>query len=541
MSAWLPPGLWRLIGLRLRASGRDIWNRVKTPSGALTAVAALAFLAGWLVPRIWLAGSAPVSPETFAAIGPVGLLVMWCGQVAIRGGGEVLGFMPEEADQLFAAPFRPEDLIRYKVTLLLFAWTSGGVLLSPMAMFYAIHPLGGFLAVLLVLPFLQLSAMVGAMARQGGRRMAWLKIVFYLALVAGGVALATLEPDQGAEAWSAVTYAFEHPVGAVVLAPFIAGAGLLGASSTLEVLRHGAVLLVVDALLVLALVRLGRGAWLELAVEGAGKMGELVARYRSGSGVASLGGFWSVTVPRFGRWGGVGPVAWRRTVEIVRRPASLGALGGVALLVLGLGIFVPFAVPGSSSQVAAYAMLGAAVVWGMILVPGILRLDFRADLDRMDQLLVLPLPATAVFLGQILPMALLVTLGVWMLDGLVALWHPEVARAALVLAAVQPAFALLVVATENCVFLWLPVRMEAGEAALQSVGRNLFVSFLGWTVTGTGLVAASTAGVAAYLVTTSTLLGVLAATAPLLVMAAIAVALGAFRYARFDPSVHVPR
>jgi hypothetical protein len=189
----------------------------------------------------------------------------------------------------------------------------------------------------------------------------------------------------------------------------------------------------------------------------------------------------------------------------------------------------------------ARGILGSGLVWGTVLVPGILRQDFRADLDRMDALIALPIRPVAVVVGQILPMAATVTLLGYAVLGIAVAVAPTVGSLALTVGVAEPAFALAVLAVENALFLWFPVRTEAGEAAVQSVGRNLIVSFVGWGVHGAGLLVAIVAGTAVALVTGSAVLGGLAAALPLLALAAVAVTAATVRFRRFDPSVHVPR
>lgn len=536
--AWMPAGLWSLVGLRVRAAGRDAAERLRTPSGALAGVATLLFFAVWLVPRLLLPDLRMVDSSWLAQVGPLGLLLVWFGQIAVRGGGEVLGFQAAEADQLFGGPFSPSELLRYKVTLLVVAWVLGGLMLSPMAAFYARHPLGGPAATLLVLPFLQMSAMLATLLRRGGRRRTWWRAAYGAVLVVLGLAALRVRA-WGADAWIDALQA--HPVAGALLLPFRAGIGLLVADQGGEVLQWAAVMLATDALLVVLLVRAGRGAWLELAAEGAQHVQAALQQVRRGGGVGTLGEVWTVGVPMLPRWRGLGTVAWRRLVEIVRRPATFVTLGGVVALVVVIGVLFPSAVGGMSRTATARGMMASAVAWGTVLVPGVLRLDFRADLDRLDPLLALPIRPSALFLGQILPMVVLVTGLCWTIFAGAALWAPGAAPLALVLGLAEPGFALAVLAVENALFLFFPVRMEGGEAALQSVGRNLAVTFGGWTIHGGLVVMAATTGGLGWLVTSSALVAGLAALLPLLGGAVLAVALGAARLARLDPSADVPR
>ncbi|MCB9679982.1 MAG: hypothetical protein H6733_00795 [Alphaproteobacteria bacterium] len=542
MNRWLPPSLWLLVRLRIGSAVRDGAQRIRTPGGFVTALLMVGFLGVWLVPLALLPPTfRPVNPGWMRAVGPLGLAMLWFGQVALRGGGEVLGFMPSEADQLFAAPYTPSQLLRYKVTLLVFAWTLGGLLMSPMAMFYAVRPVGGVLAAVLVLPFLQLSAMISALIREGGRRSVVGRAVFLLVMVGLAVAVAWMPRDQSLNVLDSMTALQATPVGRVVLFPFRLGASLLYAGTMTELALAAAGMFLVDVALATLLVALGRRAWLEIAADGAQHMAGALARYRSGGGVSALGGWWGARVPAFPRWGGAGTVGWRRTIEILRRPTVYGALGGVLVLDLVVGLGATLVDPGVSAAGQAIVAMQNTLVWGTVLLPGVLRMDFRSDLDRMDILLALPLRPWALFAGQVLPMVVVVTALGWTVDVLAVVWAPSAAAWALVLIALQPCAAAMVLCVDNALFLWLPVRTEAGEAALQSVGRNLMITFLGWTlIGGSGTVAALVAGLAVYL-GAGMLPAALLATVPLLGVAAVAAWLGTVRLRGFDPSVHVPR
>lgn len=538
MSAWLPPGLWRLLRLRLRAAGRAQLQRMRTPWGALSAAATALFLLAWLVPR-WVSPdfTERMNAMSVQRVGPFGLLVLWVGQVTVRGGGEVLGFVPSEVEHLFAAPYKPSELLRYKITTLVVTWWLGALLLTPIASFYAHSMLGALLSVALVLPFLQLSAMLASMVRDGGKRRPWWRAAFVVAVAL--LPLIAVQSDLRKTAlWSVFGALLDSRVTGTVLLPFSSASTLVASDSLGEVLRAGAVLAAVDLALVGALLWLGRGDWLESAAEGAQYMQQVRTRYRSG-GMSSMGAVGSVRVPRLPRWGGVGPLVWRRLTEMVRRPATFATLGGVVVLVSLLAV----ALPGDlgERESSAYALAVASFMWSMVLVPGVLRADFRAELDHMDRLMSLPLRPVVVVLGVTLPVALAcAALEATLLLGISA-YAPTVAPVLLPLLVLVPSFAAMVVAVENALFLFLPVRVESGEAALQSVGRNLIVSMLGWMTQGLSFAVASACAVVAFLLTEREWVGALTGTLALLGIAGLAVGVAAWRFRRFDPSAHVPR
>ncbi len=534
MSAWLPPGLWLLLRLRLRAARRMAWLKLKTPGGVVAGISLVLFLAFW-VAQVWFkdAENHFISTDTAMSMGPLALLVFWLGHITLRGGGELLGFMADEVDQLFGAPYSGPQLLRYKLTLLVIAWTLTALFLTPMATIYAATSLGGALGAWLVLPFLQLSAMNVALVRQHTTgalaRGAYVGLAVLLALAMTGVLPSV--PGLDLEAIKAAT---AHPIGQAMLLPFSSATGIFVYHQTGQILQAAAGLALCNLALMALMLRLGRRAWLEQAAEGAEVLQQRLKSVSNG-GVGQLGEVWHVTVPRLPRMGGVGPIAWRRMVELARRPAAAAALGGLVLIVLGMGVIMT-RFGGLTPRNAAITLLITGAMWGAMLVPSTLRLDFRADLDRMDQLLALPLPPLVVVIGQLLPMVALVTAVEWLIIGGLTLWVPSILPLASVLALLMPTLVMVVVATENMLFLWFPVRIEAGEAALQSIGAHLLVTFGSWAVEAVVVSTAIGMGLALWWLSGSQAAGVLMALAVLTIVSALLLAATTWRFRVFDPS-----
>lgn len=524
----IAPPLRSLIRRRVGGIAREAGDKLRTVGGLLVALMLAGLVAGPLAARAMFGPGALTSMDSLETWGPTGLFGLWLVQVGLRGGGDVLGFEPAEADQLFAAPLRPEALMRYKLGLLVIAWTSGGLLLAPVAGLYAATLAGGALAALLALPFLQLSAMVAVLVGHGAAVPGWVRSLVLVAFVALPVVLAG-GLGNGIEAVAqGVGVAAAHPVGAVLLAPFVAGAGLMTASSVPALAGHAAVLLAVDTALAFALLHLGQRAWVERAQEGADTLRSRLASYRT-DGLAGASGWVGVRVPRPPRLGGLGTLLWRRTVEIVRRPATWYGLAGVAGLLLTLGLVVD-----PRGRSAALALLGAGLVWGVVMLPSVLRQDFRADLDRIDALRAMPVGTFVLYVANVVPMAALLGAFEVAIAVTLTLISPSIAREALGVCVVAPLWALLVVAAENTVFLFLPARMEAGDAALGSVGRNLLSTFIGWGVHGAATGGALAAGVVGWWLS-GWVAAILATAAAMGVAIAAVSAVGAWRLRTFVP------
>jgi hypothetical protein len=535
---WLHPGLRALLRLRLRAALRMGIDKAKTPTGLLAVLALFGFLGSFLGIRVLMPGRMSFLPgDQVQVLAPFIFAVFWFAHITLRGGGEMLGFLPDEVDQLFAAPYSATQLLRYKLSLLLVAWTLTAVFMTPLAALYAKHALGGLLAALLVLPFLQLSSMCSALIRQAPA-----STLGRLVYLGGIVAIALLMTSRRVELGDASEIAaavLGNPIGQLVMLPFSSAVGLLTAATPAGLVMPALVMLVVNALLAAFMLRLGRTAWLEHAAEGAAALEARLKKAQSG-GVGELGTVWQVAVPRLPRLGGVGPIAWRRFVEVVRRPATL-----ISLLVL-VGLIATMALLlGQGEDVDRYALALTLVVsslaWGVMLIPSTLRLDFRADLDRMDQLRALPISSVAIVVGQTLPMAVLLTVTEWViLSGIGALSPWSVRVWCAVAMAVVPVLAWFVITVENLFFLLLPVRIEAGEAALQSVGTNLVVTFGAWMTQGIVIAIVCGIGGAIGWFAGSKVAGTVVAVALFGLAAFVAVQLTAWRFRHFDPSRDVP-
>jgi hypothetical protein len=106
-------------------------------------------------------------------------------------------------------------------------------------------------------------------------------------------------------------------------------------------------------------------------------------------------------------------------------------------------------------------LLGTMVAMLGLFMPSLLTFDFRADLDRMEVLKTLPLPAWRIVVGQLLAPVLLVT--VVQIVMLAALQVVLGAFEPLLLAAppFMLSFNFFVFGVENLIFLWFPTRQLA--------------------------------------------------------------------------------
>ena len=125
------------------------------------------------------------------------------------------------------------------------------------------------------------------------------------------------------------------------------------------------------------------------------------------------------------------------------------------------------------------AMTAVLLVSSSLVLPPMIRFDFRGDLDRMGELKALPLPTSGLVIGQLaVPVAIGSAVQFLLLAVLAALDAEGRTIAVYAIAFVVP-FNFLFYAVENLVFLAYPTRMvPAGPGDFQHLGRNVLVMAL---------------------------------------------------------------
>ncbi|MEM9803531.1 MAG: hypothetical protein AAGA20_24655 [Planctomycetota bacterium] len=236
----------------------------------------------------------------------------------------------------------------------------------------------------------------------------------------------------------------------------------------------------------------------EASLRGAIEVERRLARVRQGHG--GVGAFgtsrrasgWRVPW-LFGR-SPFGAVVWLRTAMLVRQArGTLLVVAAVATLGVVLGTRV-LDDPGIGTAIVA--------VLGVVYLGSGMRVDFRADLDRMDALKAWPLEPRSAFVATVLPGVLItscVVLVVLLVRALILrqitpdlAWYPIGV----------PAIAYVWLSVDNAVFLLFPVRFTPGQgSAIQHMGRGfLLVMFRGLLLFGALVLAGGGAAAVHFLV-----------------------------------------
>ncbi|MEO2049107.1 MAG: hypothetical protein ABGX16_21315 [Pirellulales bacterium] len=172
--------------------------------------------------------------------------------------------------------------------------------------------------------------------------------------------------------------------------------------------------------------------------------------------------------------GPVGAIAWRQWLGSRRYAGSLLT----ALVIPGVMAMTPMVVVADPLG-AFLATAGALAFYTFLLLPTALRFDFRRDLDRMAMFKSMPIPPSAMTLGQLATPVLISTLFQATVLAVAALIHEQTFLLYLGTLLVLLPVNVLVFALDNLIFILYPYRI--GQEGLEIFLRTML------TFTGKGL------------------------------------------------------
>jgi len=343
----------------------------------------------------------------------------------------------------------------------------------------------------------------------------------------------------GAHGGMEAVYAFrDSDVGRVVLRPFEPFGDAITAESWDELVRAAGGAIGVNALLLVLVVLLDAN-YVEAALSASRRRYAQIRRIRSGRLLGS-------TTKTEVKWrlpaapwaGGAGPIAWRQATTAAR-----SAQGLLMVLLIGAVAAGPlFATMLDSPGTDYTSLLVGLLAWFTVLLSGLLKFDFRGDLDFMEELKAMPLRPWAVAAGQVVVPTLILTVShVLFLASIAAITRQHKAEL-LAAAFVALPFNALLMTTENLIFLLFPTRPAAASPGdFQVLGRQAIQLVMKAVAVIVGCVLAfGIAGTLAMLVGGSLALLALVAAAILLVESATLLPAIAWAFTRFDPSVDTP-
>jgi hypothetical protein len=548
----LNSSLWLLVGLQLRGWLRYGLRSLQTIKGALLALVGVAVMIPWilsvLIARSDVAGYPPDSIRTY---GPLLLWAYCILNVVLSTGERGIYFTPAEISILFPAPLSRRQIVLYRIVMMTILSLPAPVMLGLVFRRHAAGFAQAFIALVLMLQFMQLFAMAVALVADAagealyGRVRKVLGVVVVLIVVAVVLAQGKL---PSAANWGEWLQSARHTVWWQVLAWPMRGffdvflaerlwpdflLGLLGSLAVLGVLLG--VVFALDA------------NYLEVAAASSTRIYNRLQRLRRGTIplAEGTGGKRPMSLPDFPSWGGIGPIFWLQATSALR---GLGRF----LLVVGLITVVLFSVLyqnvlDEESEKAVAPILVGAIVWISLFVTALVPFDFRGHIDLMAYLKTLPIKPWRLATGQLLTPALLITMVHWLLlipclflgsqgEG------PRLGDPVWILPAIALSFPFnfLVFALENVLFLFFPVRMAAGGGDVQALGRNVLTIMAKFLILFVAAVIAFLAGYVVFLLTGQVWAAVAAAWLVLAAAGAAMIPLVSWAFTIFDVGRDTP-
>src|SRR5947207_508827 len=399
--------LWFLLRLRFIAWGRRISRGLHGIKGILLVLFGAIMLGGLVLSAV-MQPKRHVDPELLRLYG-TGALLAYCVMVVLTSAGEpAVTFTAAEVDFLFPGPFSRRELLAYKILGNMFSSLITATFLLIWLKRFA-HSLGAaFLAVVLVLNFLQLFSMAVAMfsglmgARAFNLQRKVILFVLTVAVVVGIGHWLQLRQGQGPIQWMAA--AEKYSIFRLALAPLRWFTEVFAAEGASDLIVWGSSALLINLIMVLVVFLL-EVQFLEASASASERHYARLQRVRS-SGV--FAGRMATGKPRRGLgqprlWGGMGPLAWRQGLALLRN--IRGVLVFLAMFILfGMGPAFMRSQGRVQSESVAYFFIP---MMSLFMLPR-LTFDFRGDIDRMDVLKTLPLPPWKLVVGELITPVMLV-------------------------------------------------------------------------------------------------------------------------------------
>jgi len=183
-------------------------------------------------------------------------------------------------------------------------------------------------------------------------------------------------------------------------------------------------------------------------------------------------------------WNGLGPIFWKQSLLLLRKFPFFTYVP-MLLFIDGSIVFMRH-ISGEAPPI------GPAIFGGMMGLSSIFVMttmfDFRSELDHLQGLKTLPLAATAIALGEMLPMVILGTLLNFVHLALIAILLYGLRMEILGAALITPSALLLLVGFENIAFLLFPVRIKPAKASGFDEANRTVALLLGKIFVSTALI-----------------------------------------------------
>lgn len=537
------PALFKLIRLQSLGLLRKTTRGAASPRKAVFLLMGVGVLLLWLLPAML----APLAtgrhqqfrtPEETRAAAPLVLLGVCILTIVSSAGDKAISFTPGEVDMLFPGPFTRRQLLAYKLT------KSGlAAMLTALVMSLAMLQLSRwwvaeYVGILLTLLFVQWFSTAGVLLGQAVSQRAYTAVRRVVLLAAVGLFVFFARQWLGTHGGMEAVYAFRDSQAArAVLWLFEPFGDAITAGSADELLRAAAAAVAINACLIVLLVML-EANYVEAALSASRRRYAQIQRIRSGRLLGSTTrkeAAWRIPAAPWA--GGVGPIVWRQAISAAR-----GAQGLLLVLLVGAVAAGPLFATMINRAEGDTSLLVGLLAWLTVLLSGLLKFDFRGDLDYMEELKVLPLRHWAIAIGQILVPTVILTASHILFLVSIMLMTPSHRPELIAAAFVALPFNALLMTSENLIFLLFPTRPAAASPGdFQVLGRQAIQLVMkAFAVIVGGVFAFGIAGGVTVLVGGSLPLLVSLAVLLLLAECAALVPAIAWAFGRFDPSIDTP-
>lgn len=455
-----------------------------------------------------------------------------------------IAFSPAEIDFLFPGPFSRRDLVLFKMLKLVLGSIFGGILLSIWLKRFSSSFATCISAAAMYLVFINLLTTAVALIRDTVQEGAF-KLVRRLVTAAllGGIAYIVyyVNKQPGPITETVHRVAVSSPM-RIITAPATVFARVFNARSVPEFAIYASVCLAMIGAAAGLVLMFDKG-YMEAALRASQRRQARVARHLRGVSISADKPVRAVRLPSMTGLGPAGAIVKKQLITAVR--SSRGWI--IAFIItVAYGYFVTHLMGKMSDHAAArqpvvFAGLIPAMAIMLMMLPQMLRFDFRADLDHLDYLKSLPMSADAVAVAEIsVPTFILSLLG-WLITGGLAAFMGLPAAVFAMAALSVPPIAVLIMGLENLVFLLVPTRLfTPGQSGMTFSGRRIAMTLarFGLLTVGGGLVTG--AGFAAWALTHSETATFATCWLVLCLIALILVKLIAWAFAKFDVSLDTP-
>ncbi len=414
-------------------------------------------------------------PEMVRQLGPLMMLAFCLVNGLLSTGERALYYSPAEIDFLFSGPYKPRQLLLFKVASV----TLGTIFTAAfMSFIFAQHAklrMAAFVGTFLTMELLYLFALAWGLifSLVGSVIHVRMRIVLIALIVLCGLLTARTVGNRvmnmpPAELLHKVTSSPALEIASLPFRPFVMA---FTAEQLWPDLAEWALLAGVIDLALLGLVLALNAQFLEASATASTRIYARIQKARQG-GPSVDRAFVRFTIPDLPHGLGIGPNLWRQLVMILRTPVQL--VGVLIIYVLPLAtLFFNDQAPGTAASLLP--TLGMWLAFAL-LAPSMVVYDFRADLERMEDLKTLPMPSWCLVLGEVLAPVLLLTAMSWMVLGVLGLMKGSGEGSLFAAAALVVPLNFLLIAIENLYFLWFPYRIVAVNSFdIRAIGRQMIL------------------------------------------------------------------